>query len=221
MTVTAKAWVLAGGMPKDIGSEDIIFSRRIEGLPGDTAVNRGYGVVMMVRLSDRTGARGDGRIMALISKSIVDFFSGKSGHIWYLNNGAIGSFDKQVVQACRAGTINGELLERFMRENGFDPSGFTKAELEELAQEYRHYMTATGKDNKDRFAWLIDYRLFPAFPKRDIAPEIVEPRLYRLMGIIRNKPAVLKLYSFLYRRYHKRKLAELEGRLRDFSEHKQ
>jgi len=204
MSVTVRAWILAGGIPKTVGSEDIIFGRKVESLPGLVGINHAYYIVMSVRFSDRTGARGDGKIISLLIQSIADFFSGHSNKIWYIDSSLIRNFSRQTLAAWKQGKLDGVLIKEIMEANRLDTRKFSQEMFAEYAMELgKHFGLRLGENGSPRYAWFIDEIIFDAYPKKDITSEILGPSTYKIYGFLYRFSATKAIYKFFYRIWRK------------------
>jgi hypothetical protein len=203
MTVTVKAWILAGGMPKIIGQEDVRFGEKVGALSGDVGVNPAYSLIMRVRFSDRCGARGDGRVVSLLANSVADFFSGKSDRIVFFDSRLMKDFHKEAHNAWRQGQIDAAFMEKIAKKYKFDVSGFSPYDFEEyaqgLSQVFQQYVEKyRGAVGSPRYAWLVDNKVVRAYPLKDITQSVVGPEVYKFYQWLWRWPRLRKLYSIMY-----------------------
>lgn len=173
MAVTVKAWVEAGGMPQIAGGEDIRFGQNVENLKGSVAKNYSYTVTSLIRVSERTGLQGNGRIVKKIKESIDAFLAGNSNKIHVENRKMVDKFYNIIIDANQKGTLNGELFVKSMRDCDFKSNNISVEEYNELADEINTELKKHHSEQElKKIQELILNKIYPYYPEIDVKEQI-------------------------------------------------
>lgn len=173
MAVSARSWAQVDGMPPLAGGEDIRFGQSVEKLPGQVAKNYDYTTTSLIRVSERTGLQGNGRIVKKIKESIDAYLAGETDKIVIEDREAVNSFFNGVISASTERRLTGKLIMDLMTQNNFKPSEIAETEFNELATEINQEL---GKPEAER-----DYRkiermalekIYPFYPERDVTEKL-------------------------------------------------
>ena len=174
MAVNAKSWALAGGMPEIAGGEDIKFGQEVEKLEGPVAKNYGYTITSLMRVSERTGVQGNGRIVKKIKESVDDFVAGKSDRIYVENMELVGAFYASLIEASQNDALTGAFIIKSMKEFNFEANNVSVEEYDNLASEVN---TELGKPKAEqdmkKIQELIMDKIYPYYAQRDVTDQIV------------------------------------------------
>jgi|GEM_PF-1492767 len=177
MAVPARVWAQVGGMPPLAGGEDIQFGENVEKLGGQVAKNYCYTITSLIRISERTGLQGNGRIVKKIKESIDAFVSGRSDKVVIEDREKVGNFFGEVIKAFEERRLTGRLLMDLMARNNFKQNELPETEYNELANEINQEL---GKIETDRDYRKIERtileRIYPFYPEKDIADRLAEKK---------------------------------------------
>ncbi|MFA6131585.1 MAG: glycosyltransferase family A protein [Patescibacteria group bacterium] len=175
MAVPAKVWAQVGGMPPLAGGEDIRFGQGVEKLGGQIAKNYDYTITSLIRVSERTGVQGNGRIVKKIKESVDAFVSGASDKVVIEDREKVGSFFAGVIKASQEERLTGRLLMDLMAQNNFKPNELPETEYSELADEINRELSKleTARDFS-RIERMILEKIYPFYPEKNITNKLVE-----------------------------------------------
>ncbi|TSC90988.1 MAG: hypothetical protein CEN90_715 [Parcubacteria group bacterium Licking1014_17] len=177
MAVTAKAWAMVNGMPRIAGGEDIRFGKNVEELRGQVAKNYDYTITSLIRVSERTGLQGNGRIVKKIKESIDDFVAGKSDKIVVEDREMVDKFFNGVLRANENKTLKGNLILDLMKYCGFKQNNIPESEYDELAREVNAELEKPKSEQElKKIEKLILEKIYPYYPERDVTDKIVEKK---------------------------------------------
>ncbi|NLC31067.1 MAG: hypothetical protein GX765_03380, partial [Candidatus Moranbacteria bacterium] len=173
IAVTAKTWSLAGGMPKFVGGEDIEFGKNVEKLKGRTAKNYGYTVTSLIRVSERTGLQGNGRIVKKIKESVDDFVAGKSNRIYVEDKKNVDTFFEAIIEATKNNSLDGDFIIAMMNKCNFKPNNISKEDYDELAGKVgAELQKHPSEQNINMLQNLILKKIYPFYPEIDVTDQI-------------------------------------------------
>lgn len=174
MAVTAKAWAMVNGMPRIAGGEDIRFGKNIEDLRGQVAKNYDYTITSLIRVSERTGLQGNGRIVKKIKESVDDFVAGKTDRIVVEDREMVNKFFNGVLRANESKALKGKLFLDLMKECNFKQNNIPEAEYDELASEINIELEKPRSEQElKKIERLILEKIYPYYPERDVTDRIV------------------------------------------------
>lgn len=177
MAVTAKAWAMVNGMPRIAGGEDIRFGKNVEELRGQVAKNYDYTITSLIRVSERTGLQGNGRIVKKIKESIDDFVAGKSDKIVVEDREMVNKFFNGVLRANENKTLKGNLILDLMKDCGFKQNNIPESEYDELAREVNAELEKPKSEQElKKIERLILEKIYPYYPEKDVTDRIVEKK---------------------------------------------
>lgn len=169
MAVTAKAWAMVNGMPRIAGGEDIRFGKNIEDLRGQVAKNYDYTITSLIRVSERTGLQGNGRIVKKIKESVDDFVAGKTDRIVVEDREMVDKFFNGVLRANESKALKGKLFLDLMKECNFKQNNIPEAEYDELASEINTELEKPRSEQElKKIERLILEKIYPYYPERDV-----------------------------------------------------
>jgi hypothetical protein len=177
MAVTAKAWAMVNGMPRIAGGEDIRFGKNVEELRGQVAKNYDYTITSLIRVSERTGLQGNGRIVKKIKESIDDFVAGKSDKIVVEDREMVNKFFNGILRANENKTLKGNLILDLMKNCGFKQNNIPESEYDELAHEVNTELEKPKSEQElKKIERLILEKIYPYYPEKDVTDRIVEKK---------------------------------------------
>jgi GT2 family glycosyltransferase len=175
MTVTAKAWAMVNGMPRIAGGEDIRFGKNIEDLRGQVAKNYDYTITSLIRVSERTGLQGNGRIVKKIKESVDDFVAGKTDRIVVEDREMVDKFFNGVLRANESKALKGKLFLDLMKECNFKQNNIPESEYDELASEINTELEKPKSEQElKKIEKLILEKIYPYYPERDVTDRIIK-----------------------------------------------
>lgn len=174
MAVKVRSWGLVEGVPNFPGGEDVRFGKKIENLKGKVAKNYGYTVKALLRVSERTGVQGQGRIVKKANESINNFIEGKTEAVFIEDKEKINSFYDALISGNKEDKLDGNLIVSEMEKNDFKENDISKKEFNELAEVINKELAKPlAEQDAGRLENLIFEKIYPYYPEKDVT-EYVE-----------------------------------------------
>lgn len=173
MAVSARAFAEVGGMPPIAGGEDVRFGMNVEKLDGGVAKNYDYTTTSLIRVSERTGLQGNGRIVKKIKESIDAFVSGQSDKILIEDKNGVNRFFGSVIQASQENTLTPKHLVEFMAQNNFKSSDLSETTYTHLVDEInRELKKPENEQDLRKIERLALEQIYPLYPEIDVTHKL-------------------------------------------------
>lgn len=143
-------------------------------MDGTCAKDYGYTITSLIRISERTGIQGNGRIVKKIKDSVDAFVSGESGGVLIEDREKVNIFFGDIVKVGKEGLLTGRKIMELMQSCDFKKNETSEKKYDELAQKINAELRKPENEwNVKGLEEMVLERIYPYYPEIDITNQIV------------------------------------------------